>query len=52
MRVRRHQRSNGDPGYEHRIQAAIKGLEDGTYPNVTQAALAQRVCVLSTVKLD
>jgi len=43
MGRRGRQRSNGDPGYKHRLLAAIKGLEDGTYPNVTQAAQAERV---------
>ena len=35
MGHRGHQHSNGDPRNEHQLLATIKGLGDGSYPNVT-----------------
>lgn len=40
---RRRTRAKLDPEYESRVQAAIKGLQDGTYKNPRKAALAEEV---------
>jgi hypothetical protein len=36
-------RSTGDSGYESRMQAAIKGLEEGTFLTISEAARKSRV---------
>jgi hypothetical protein len=36
-------RSTGDSGYESRLQSAIKGLEDGSFLTISEAARCSRV---------
>ena len=39
-------RSTGDSGYESRLQSAIKGLEDGSFLTISEAARKSKVCYI------